>query len=252
MPLGLCRQISSSPESLRCTRGDSAPLGDTTTRTDSANGRQSQTCTTSPPNRSRRTHDGDSASGIGLVPPGALPLPLPLSACKLSASSDCLLLPNDTPQLLARLAKRAPAPKPAAAPPEVEVELVPAAVGADTVGAAARGIWYDAVRRRCVCARSPPVGDPAGEGTAEPVVEPPESGEAVVVVAASEEIACSETAVVGIAFAAAAPKGMRAAEKRDEDEPRDAREPGRRGMGCAGALVVPLASPDAAVGWDGG
>ena len=46
----------------------------------------------------------------------------------------------------------------------------------------------------------------------------------------------SDIAVVGIAFGAApdetAPNGMRPVENRDEVEPRDAREPGRRGDAC--------------------
>ena len=107
------------------------------------------------------------------------------------------------------------------------------AAGVDTLGAAPRGMWYDAVRRRCVCARrddTPPVGELAGEGAPDVPALPPSGAWD-----ASVEMACSDTAVVGIAFAAADPRGRRAAENLDEVEPREAREPGRRGEGCEGA-----------------
>ena len=48
-------------------------------------------------------YDGESASGIGLDPPGARPLPVPASARMSSRTADCLRRPNETPQLLARL-----------------------------------------------------------------------------------------------------------------------------------------------------
>lgn len=85
----------------------------------------------------------------------------------------------------------------------------------------------------------PPVGDSSGEGTYDPVRAPgipptvsepePEEGVDAIV-----ETACSEIAVVGMAFAAApdvTPKGIL---PRDEEEPRDARDPGRSGDGRAG------------------
>ena len=48
---------------------------------------------------------GEGDSKIGLAFPGARPLPLPLPPPSASNSA-FLLLPNDTPQLLARLASR--------------------------------------------------------------------------------------------------------------------------------------------------
>lgn len=174
--------------------------------------------------------------------------------------------PNETPQLLARLASRllavAPIPAPAPVPVASGLDADALVVGVDspTVELRAVGRWYDVVRRRCVCDSRwliPIVGEPSGDGmlellrapgiptatvSLEPEPEPDPEPVPEVGVVDSVEMACSEMAVVGIAFAVAAdgtpPKGIRAVEKRDEVDPREARDPGRRGEGSDGAWML--------------
>ena len=152
-----------------------------------------------------------------------------------------------------------------------EAVTVAMGAGSPTVEWRALGRWYDVVRRRCTCVcesrlATPIVGEPSGEGMFEllrapgmpPVPMPiatvslepepdPEDG-----VEDSVDIACSEMAVVGMAFVVAAdgtpPKGIRAAEKRDEDEPREARDPGRRGEGREGTWMLTGWDPEAVEG----
>ena len=219
-------------------------------------------------------------SGIGLDVPGAEARPPPPPP-SLSTSSALFLRPNDTPQLLARLASRllalAPIPTPVPVASGLDGDAVTVAMGAGspTVEWRALGRWYDVVRRRCTCVcesrlATPIVGEPSGEGMFEllrapgmpPVpmpiatvsLEPEPDPEPVAEdgVVDSLDIACSEMAVVGMAFVVAAdgtpPKGIRAAEKRDEDEPREARDPGRRGEGREGTWMLTGWDPDAVEG----
>ena len=90
-------------------------------------------------------------------------------------SSALFLRPNDTPQLLARLASRllalAPIPTPVPVASGLDGEAVTVAMGAGspTVEWRALGRWYDVVRRRCTCVcesrlATPIVGEPSGEG----------------------------------------------------------------------------------------
>lgn len=157
------------------------------------------------------------------------------------------------PQLPAKLAKRLVADGPALAPapspsPASVLDDVVTADGIAPMELRDGRMEWDVVRLR-VCERRlaiPPVGESSGDGMRDPtsapgmpiVSEPPEPDpEPEEGVDSSVGSACSEIAVVGIALAAApveTPKGILPPEKRDEVEPRDARDPGRSGDGWAG------------------
>lgn len=200
-------------------------------------------------------------SGIGLDVPApreagdvGLEGEEPPSDCAATASSSFFLRPNPIPQLPAKLARRlvavGPVPTPAPSPrPARELDEVVAGDGIAPIELRVGSTECDVVRRRCVCDNRltiPPVGESSGDGTYDPAIAPgipivsepePEPDDGV---DASVDTACSEIAVVGIAFATApgvAPNGIRPLENWDEDEPRDARDPGRSGDGWAGRWI---------------
>ena len=165
------------------------------------------------------------------------------------------------PQLPAKLARRLVADGPAVTPtprpsPARVLEDVVAGDGSAPIEPRESETECDVVRRRsCVLEKRlaiPPVGESSGDGTYEPASAPgmptvsepepepvPEEG-----VDASVDTACSEMAVVGIAFAAAAeeaPKGILPPENRDEA--REARDPGRSGEGWAGTWLFWACDP---------
>lgn len=99
-----------------------------------------------------------------------------------------------------------------------------------------RGTLCEVVRRRLRKFDIPSVKDPTGDGG-------PASDDVSWDVAIDDSNACSVSAVVAIAFTfagevdAAARVGNLAAENFDDVDPREAREPGRRGVGACGLWV---------------
>lgn len=152
--------------------------------------------------------------------------------------------PKVTPQLLARLASLLLALAPPPPTPNVVTSKfgpVPRPVGEELVATVPSlglaGINEDVLR---LCAKTlgiPSVGEPSGDGITEVIPPLPRMlgtspGDVEVPVA----IVFSDTAVVGAAFGApgAPPNGTRPTEKRDDEDTRDALDPGRRGEDAAG------------------
>jgi hypothetical protein len=190
------------------------------------------------------------------APPSGPASPLDPAAAALDGAATAgatgarFLRPN--PQLLAKLASALVA----FVPVPVPVPVPAPRAGGDPASGDGRGTWYDDVRRRWCCSTwfvIPSMIDSSGEGDGEGdgwTPAPP----AAISCAGCSEIA---SAVVAAALAALAdaPKlsvGIRALEKRDDVELRDAREPGRSGDGRCDAPVDPAPAGDVTSVGDGG